>query len=290
VVLNSGVTPGRWYALLRNGSSNPASIEIKADMTYTGTPFAFNAGMWEPGGVRLNIKQGFDLGSDASGNRSMLWYSYTEDGTPTWYLAAGPAPVGNVWKARLKRFTNDGTLQQKVVVGWASLTALSEDEYIFSFTLFGDEGSDLIFTPFRPATCPEVEAVETSYYGVWSRPNIGVGGATVMVNANSQGFVHYIYDSNGNPIWLLGATALPATSGAVEETREVTMRQWSGFCPVCTGPAPTKQPVGSFTRDFIDESNMTWTLDYSLLPPLEGVINRTDDTGKLTSRVECQQP
>ncbi len=109
VVVDDGVPPGRWYAVVQNQDSANASVTLTANMTYSGTPIALKAGLWEPGGVRLGIKQGYDLGSDASGNRSMLWYTYTEDGTPTWYLAAGAGPVGNVWKARLKRFTNDGT-------------------------------------------------------------------------------------------------------------------------------------------------------------------------------------
>lgn len=273
VLVSGGVTPGRWYVVIRNNAGVSASITVTADMTYAGGPLPLNGGLWEPGGVRLGIKQGYDLGSDASGNRSMLWYTYTEDGTPTWYLAAGPGPVGNVWKAKLKRFTNDGTLQDKVVVGWVSLTALAADDYIFSFSLFGDEGSDRIFTPFYPPLCPLEEGVLKSYNGVWSRTNVGVGGSTVVVNEGSEGYVHYIYDAKGNPVWLQGGA---------------NMRQWSGFCPVCTGPAPTKEPVGPFTRSFLDEDSMNWTLDYTLLAPLTGKVNRTDSTGKLTVRLDCQ--
>jgi len=272
VVVNGGVTPGRWYVVVQNESSTQASVTITADMTYSGTPITLRGGLWEPGGTREGIKQGYDYTS-SGGTRSLLWYTYTGDGTPVWYLAAGLAPVGNVWKARLKRFTNDGTLQQKVVVGWVSLTALAEDDYIFSFTLFGEEGSDRIINKFIEPNCPLEDEVLKSYYGVWSRPNVGVGGATVVVNEGSEGYVHYIYDGDGNPVWLQGSA---------------NMRQWSGFCPTCTGPTPTKQPVGPFTRNFVDETNMNWILDYTLLAPLQGTVNRTDDTNKLTARIDCQ--
>ena len=40
------------------------------------------------------------------------------------------------------RFTNDGTRQQFVKVGRISITALDEDEQIFSYTLFGESGSE----------------------------------------------------------------------------------------------------------------------------------------------------
>jgi hypothetical protein len=280
VVVSGSVTPGRWYAVVRNASGAPVSVTLTASMTYSGTAITFKPGLWEPIGVRWNIKQGYHYTTD-SVNRSMLWYTYTEDGTPTWYLAAGPEPVGNVWKARLKRFTNDGTLQQRVVVGWVSITAMNENNSIYSFALFGDEGSDLIYNPFHPILCPTIDGEKMGYHGIWSRTNVGVGGATVGVFPTSQGYVHYIYDGDGNPVWIQGAAA-PAT------VQQMNMRQWSGFCPTCTGPEPTKRPVGTFTRDFLDEDSMTWTLDYSLLPPLIGVINRTDDTIKLTAQLECQ--
>ncbi len=66
------------------------------------------------------------------------------------------------------------------------------------------------------------------------------------------------------------------------------MGQWSGYCAVCTGDTPSQEPVGLFTRDYADEYNMTWTLDYVLNPPLSGTITRTDVTEKLTVSQVCQ--
>jgi hypothetical protein len=278
--VNGGVQPGRWYVVIKNQAGATASVVVLADLDFSGTPIPFRGGLWEPGGVREGIKQGYDYSS--TGNfRSVLWYSYTKDGTPIWYLAAGPEPVGNVWVAKLKRFTNDGTLQQKVVVGYVSITTLADGDQIFSFVLFGDEGSDRIFTPFHPVICPQPEGVKKSYNGVWSRPNIGVGGATVMVNDSSQGYVHYVYDGKGNPVWLQGANGVPGSS-------EIALKQWSGFCPVCTGPTPSKKTVGLFTRDFVDEQNMNWNLNYVLASPLTGAVDRPDGTAKLTVRLDCQ--
>ena len=274
VPVSGGVTPGRWYVVLKNESGAHASVEVTADMSFSGTPIPLQGGLWEPGGVREGINQGYDY-SSTGGYRSLLWYTYTEDGAPAWYLAASAEPVGNVWTAKLKRFTNDGSLQQKTVVGYVSITALAGDDQILSFTLFGDEGSDRIINKFYPPVCPTVAEAKKSYNGVWSRPDIGVGGATVVVNEGSEGYVHYIYDGNGNPAWLQGGAQL-------------NLRQWSGFCPTCTGPAPTKITVGTFARDFVDEANMSWNMDYTLILPLAGSIDRTDDTAKLTVRLDCQ--
>ena len=39
---------------------------------------------------------------------------------------------------------------------------------------------------------------------------------------------------------------------------------------------------------FDSEIAMTWTLDYELIAPLSGLIDRPDDTEKLTARSACQ--
>ena len=95
----------------------------------------------------------------------------------------------------------------------------------------------------------------------------------MLVNASFQAYINFIYDANGNPAWLQGSA---------------NMRQWTGNCPVCTGPVPDRVPVGTFDPEYTDETNMTWTLEYALNPPLSGTINRTDATEKLTVRQDCQ--
>ena len=118
---------------------------------------------------------------------------------------------------------------------------------------------------------------------MWTRPNYGVGGSSALVNAISQGYLHYIYDDRGRPIWLLGNDA----SGS-PNVREMILWQLNGFCPVCTGDGPGLVDAGMLTRDFVDEDNMTWNLNYILNPPLSGSANRTDAAGKVTHRVTCQ--
>ena len=96
--------------------------------------------------------------------------------------------------------------------------------------------------------------------------------------------MHYLYDSSGDPIWLNGADATDNLPNATQ----MALFQWEGYCAVCSGANPVPREVGIFTRDFVDESTMSWNLDYALIPPLSGSINRTDETEKLTARLNCQ--
>ena len=278
-VSGNTLTQGRWYAVLRNHRGFHAAAEMKADVTFTGNPISIDPGLWEP--ADRTPSQGFDYGITGS-SRAIIWYTYDESGQPDWYLAAASHQDGNIWVADMIRFTNDGLLQQENLIGHVSITMLAENENIFSWVLYGQNGSDRSF-PNPSRACPEINGEKRSYTGLWSRTNIGVGGASGLVNRSSQVFVHFIYDDDGNPRWLL---AVPEPQSPTAE--EATMLQFKGYCAVCDEKPVSFEPAGVFTRTFADENNLSWTLDYSFLSPLSGSIKRTDDAERITLPLDCQ--
>ena len=167
-------------------------------------------------------------------------------------------------------------------MGHVSITQLAEEDSVFSFVLFGENGSDRE-RPSLPPVCPVVDGAPRSYDGIWSRTAAGVGGATVVVNDISQGFVHYIYEGSGRPTWLIGAPDPQSSTNP-----ESNLLQFDGYCAVCTEKAVTIETVGLFTRDFESETSMTWNLNYALSAPLSDSADRTDNTLKLTDPVACQ--
>jgi len=278
-VNGASLTPGRWYAVIKNNRGFHAAVEIRADVQFNGGPFALRAGLWQPAARASN--QGFDF--NTTGNaRAFLWYTYGDDGQPGWYLASGAEPEGNIWVAELLRFTNDGLQQQFTPVGHVSVTTLSEDDSIFSFVLFGEEGSERM-RPSAAARCPTVNNSKQSYTGIWSRAAAGVGGASALVLDTSQAFVHYIYDATGSPRWMI-ATVDPQSSSATN----LRLFQYRGYCAVCADTGVEIDDVGQFTRNFSSQSSVNWRLNYSLLAPLNGTINRSDNAGKLTAPLACQ--
>ena len=276
----SAPEPGRWFALLKNDRGQPAAVSVQADLVFSDDQIPLRAGLWEASS-RPNIRQGFDY-ITTGGARAFVWYTYHENGQPAWYLAAAAEQSGNVWVAPLSRYTNDGSEQQSVLVGHVSVTLLAEDDSIFSFVLFGEDGSDREFPSFSPS-CPTVNASQTSYSGHYARPVAGLGGATVVANVSTEGELHYVYDDMGNPAWLLGATATENIPGE----QELPLSQYSGFCAVCSGPEPTPETVGVLTREYIDEDNMNWNLNYVLNAPLSGSQDRSDNVIKLTLTQAC---
>lgn len=289
VTIGAGtLTAGRWYAVVKNLGSSMVGAHIKADVTTTGTPVPMRSGLWDvnsrldSNSQRLNAGQGYDYASTGS-FRAMLWYTYDEDGNSDWYQAAAPEPAGNIWVAELNRYTNDGEQQQATAVGYVSVTALSEQDQIFSFVLHGQNGSDRM-RPSAPQTCPGGPTNGLSYTGLWSKSTAGLGGASLLVNNASQAYLQFIYDDDGNPRWLLTSPNPQSPT-----TRNMPMWQFTGFCAVCDEVSvPGPDNVGTFTRDYIDENRMNWVLDYNLEPPLSGSVNRKDLVNKLSLRLDCQ--
>jgi len=280
-----GVAPGRWYAVLTNTNESDSSIRIRATAEFQGTPLAPQPGLWYPGS-RPDVRQGYEynVGSGAgSTSQALLWYSYDEAGQPAWYIAGGPQSTSNIWTAELLRFTNDGTQQNSAKVGYVSVTNLSEKQQMFSYTLFGQSGTEQML-PIGPLTCPEVSGSDKSYSGLWYPGFDGLGGASVLVNAQTQSQIHYLFDSAGAPRWLVAQDLEnPQPTNTL-----LPMLQFSGYCAVCDAVEVTSQEMGVLERTFSSESEGSWTLDYLFKGPLSGSVERTDAIQKLTDEMDCQ--
>lgn len=266
------LAPGRWYVVVTNNASGAASVRVTARIESSGTPIGFQPGLWQPGS-RPNIRQGFEY-NISGGARAVLWYTYDEQFTPTWYLAAEDHQPGNVWTASIRRFINDGDSQVETRVGRLSMTVLGQKDLVFSWSLFGESGSDRMF-PTTPQTCPN----GSSYTGIWYPGFDGIGGASVVVDASNQAQIHYLYDDFGIPAWLLAA--------AENTAEEFELLQFLGFCPTCLDTGTDFDTVGVLTRSFSSETQGSWTLDYIMDPPLSGVVQRSNDVVKITDRMDC---
>jgi subtilisin family serine protease len=272
---------GRWYAVLSNGQFAPrAPVEIRADVAVDGTALTIHRGLWEPNS-RPGLGQGFDYNWGGV-DRALIWYTYDESGQPAWYIAGSPAAAGNIWNAPLYRVTNDGAQQQLATVGRVAVTMLAENDALFTFTLFGESGTDRM-QPLSPLTCPQVDGSERSYTGIWYRGLDGLGGASVVMNAQTQAQIHYLFDGVGAPRWLVAQDLQqPAPTHP-----ELPMLQFTGYCAVCSASGVSYAPTGVLTREFGSETTGSWTLDYLFQAPLSGSVQRTDQIIKLTDTLDC---
>jgi hypothetical protein len=135
--------------------------------------------------------------------------------------------------------------------------------------------------PIANLSCPDVAGTPSSYTGLWYRGQDGLGGASVVVNAQNQAQIHYLFDADGQPRWLLAAADSAAPT--------LDLLQFSGFCAVCSPVEPAGPVVaGTLDRSFSGETTGNWTLDYAFAAPLAGTVRRTDPIYKLTHRTVCE--
>jgi hypothetical protein len=276
-----GPQAGRWYAVVSNDNNSASSVAINAEVGFDGGTIAPQPGLWEPNS-RPGLHQGFELNQGGS-SRAMVWYTYDENGQPAWYIANNAVSNGNIWTADLLRFTNDGSEQHSWPVGKVSVAILGEKDAMFSYTLFGKSGTERM-QPISALTCPQVDGSSKSYTGLWYKGAAGLGGASVLVNAQTQAQIHYLFDADGMPRWLYAQDVVNP-----EPTNpEIPILQFEGYCAVCESSAISSQTVGVVERSFDSEAAGSWTLDYLFQSPLSGSVDRTDPIVKLTDLIGCQ--
>ncbi len=209
---------------------------------------------------------GVDL-QHAGDNLFIIWYTYNDDGTPTWYLAAGEYSPN--WQAPLSRFTWDASSRTTngEEVGTVNMNFSNATQSTFSWDINGRTGSES-FQYFAFAGEPTIQQHTSSYYD----PNDSGWGISVITQGNTLVSIIFYYDEAGEPIWALG-------TGPTDNS--VDMYSFVGFCPDCDFNATTAQLVGSQQLNFIpgrlidfDVSlqaptlSINWTLNDVALSPL----------------------
>ncbi|HSM69842.1 MAG TPA: hypothetical protein VK830_09015, partial [Xanthomonadales bacterium] len=217
-VTGATLQPGRWYARLRNNNPGDASVTLRAEVDFTQPPVPVTGALWVSL-PRPGISQGIDY-QPVGAARGLLWYTYADNFNPAWYLSSGLAPAGNIWRGNLLRFTNDGQEQQFVPVGRVSMTMLAADDSIFSWTLFGKSGSERMGALAGVDNpCPSLSGSPTSITGFWGKAQEGLGGASVLFTDSTHPEIHYLFDDQGNPVWLQAAGA---------NGNDITLTQFEG--------------------------------------------------------------
>jgi len=209
------------------------------------------------------------------------WYTYLEDGTPTWYVAQDIAPAAGVgtWTSTLYRVTWDGGAGTPTPVGNTTLTATSADHLMFSWHLYGQTGSEAM----QLLAAPECVSAggNVNLNGEWY-PQAQPGyGFDALVLPSQQFDAFYMYDDTGNPRWVVGS------NGPFAASSTVPMVQSTGFCPLCAYVPYTTQPAGDFTVKYSNATQGHLTTAITLSAPLSGAWNIDQPIMRLTGSPTC---
>jgi hypothetical protein len=281
-------SPGRWYVIGK--SKYGERMGMRMSTTFNSFSAAPN---FQFGHYYNPARSGHGVYIDkVAGEWVLLWYTYLQDGTPTWYIAEGVAPgadQGNsIWEASLKRVVWNGSSQFYYTIGSVRVVLLGETSFQFNYIVDGEAGGETFTRLGRPG-CTNSAGRPFDVSGVWYSPSKPGFGYSAEVIANQEFIPAYLYDENGMPRWLVGEKAF------VDGLTTMNMEQLSGFCPLCTYRAPSSKVVGTLSRTLSPTASPdnlpgygTMGVSANFAWPLRGSWNQNLPVTMLADRKACK--
>jgi hypothetical protein len=276
VISGGALAPGRWYVTPVNAGGSIAMGQVTATLEYGQARAQPRFGAWynpARGGAGVFLYQ-------AGGNWALIWYTYLQDGTPTWYLGSAPAPGAQQgsWTVPLFRYAWNGSAPNATQVGEAVLAFEDAQRFRFGWNLDGESGSEPhVF--IDGGGCPEGSIRDLT--GSWNQPELSGYGYSINAHADLETNAAYFYDGQGIARWAFGSNT-PFGAGSM------VLLQYRGACPLCEYSPPVTTEVGAFVREYSSDSTGTAALEVSLAPPLQGTWSTAGTLRKLTDDLGCE--
>jgi len=218
-----------------------------------------------------------------------VWYTYLEDGTPTWYYsqAAAPAAGGSGgWSAPLFRIGWNGDATTSTEIGQMIVTPTGADSMVFSYNLDGDSGSEKMLRLGGGSGCPILQDAPLDASGHWFSPSRSGFGYSAQYEPDQEIYATYLYDASGVARWLIGAKPWN------EAVNQVNLEQLRGSCPTCGYASTSSTIIGTLTRTLGTNADgkrglMQISVTAPLLSPLTGTWSQSRGTELLSARKDC---
>lgn len=240
-VSGANLTPGRWNIALSRPSSttlNTTQATVTARVTQRTTPPVLAAGQYfNP------ARDGHGIFIDPAGTDWIgVWYSYLEDGSPTWYYLQGAAPgASGIWVATIYRVGWNGSSAHTTVIGDLSVTPTSSTAMVLNYNIDGESGSEPMIQ-LGGTGCPTSGGAPLRATGHWFSPARSGFGYSAQYEPDQEIYAAYLYDAQGQPRWMLAQAAFN------DAQINFPVRQYAGSCPLC-GHVPTSSvQTGTLTR------------------------------------------
>lgn len=220
---------GRRLGIDRDGDNVLDGVEIRQGSNpadAASTSLRALAGLWfNP----VRSGHGLDI-QHAGSNMVATWYTYNDDGSPTWYLSVGPR--ANPYVATLKRYTWNGTAAVEQNAGELRLTFTSATQGSMRWTLGARTGTEPIQSLLIGSGFANPDRT-----GTWYAPTEPGWGLSIHSDASVRASVLYFYDGAGQPRWSLGV-------GVNSASETLAMQNYRGFCPDCAATPTTTSAAG----------------------------------------------
>jgi subtilisin family serine protease len=270
--------PGRWYLTPVNTTGATATAVVRATVTGTG-PTVRAGGYFNP------ERGGHGLFVYPAGNQlAAVWFTYLQDGTPTWYYMQGDAPGANgFWRGVIVRTTWNGSQALRIENGSATISPTATNEFVFSYNIDGETGSEAL-RKFGGG-CPNLAGSPLNVSALWFNPARSGSGYAVQMFPNYEFYAMFVFDGLGQPRFLSAEQPFVASASS---TLSSGLLQNVGFCPLCTRTAePTRTSIGNFSRSYAGGVFSNITLNGTYINGVPGVWTGNENVQVLGSVQGC---
>ncbi len=279
------VSAERYYLVPLNTDASPQSLSFTLGLERGGalrlqgegsnTVDGPTPGLWfnpARNGAGFNLNQ-------VDGQLIVEWYTYLEDGTPIWYLAQAPYSDGDDWwQATVNQFRWDGARAAATAVGEMNLVFSNPSNATLNFSLHGVTGSEPVQVIISDLSCA-TNGVEVERTGLWFMPALPGFGYSILHTGTDQVQINYLYGPDGSPRWVLG-------QGSAQE-QQISLAQFSGFCPTCDALATPSMAVGSNQLSYTSGQAAQVITELQFAPPLAGQWLQSGPLNNLTPTLKC---
>lgn len=228
-----------------------------------------NAGLWynpETSG------RGFDI-QVFNNILSVIWYTFDEQGLPTWYISSGALNGFDYTGTFQKTHLNPDASVSIEDAGSINIQFNSERQAQINWTIGTNQGTEAI-----KWLVWSYDEENNNYTGLWGRPDGPGWGVSVATIGKTSISVPYIYDANGDPRWLISD---PVNTGSPLNFNLNAVFS-DTLCPSCTGVSSfTTKPAGTMTLDL--SADKTWNSSIQFPSPVTGDWSLNDTELKLFS-------
>ncbi|MCH9647337.1 MAG: S8 family serine peptidase [Deltaproteobacteria bacterium] len=206
---------------------------------------------------------GIDFFRNSAGIYTLVWYTYTSNGTPTWYISGSGSKFRSTWSQPLFKSTWNGSSNTLTNVGSVRLSFSSTSEAWFSWVLNGQTGGERFVHSHGG----------TGRSGMWYDPNES-GWGTMIADGGSALVANIAFYQGSQPRWVQGQAI--SSSNAFMAVRWI---DGVGLCPSCGGGSstpPTGQVVGSTRIQIANGSSTSGSQTVNIQIPGGGTWNRSN--------------
>lgn len=280
LVLNqsNGLQAGRWYIVPTNNGAGVGQVNVTATIDSVGAVPPLT-----PGSYYNPARSGHGAFFYPSGQEyAFIWYTFLQDGSPTWYYVQGPQPAASrVWNGTAYRAAWNGNTNHLTVVGNVVMTPTSSSAFTMAYNIDGFTGAEPMQAFLTGCPAPGGTPLDVSTH--WFDASRSGYGYSVQVHPNYEFHAVFAFDGLGVPRFLVAERAATFNTAGPA----LNLQQVSGFPPLGAHSPTTRTTIGTHSRVYGNNTITSIASSGTFTGAVPGTWNESGNMTALSGTQGC---